>query len=437
MQSVDRDALQKKTLRVLVAGQVVAAAALSVAPIWVAGLSVKMTLIYLTILSGILLAVRQFWPIVRTRLVSLFVGLIIAVVMIQVESDSLVTSATRLILIGFIFLVFLVFGNPKFFRIAAINVFIFLLFFALTEIGFRFISDPQDSSQYEAIELFRNDRIDGPGKRSDVEIHSDKSGQRVTTDQPKSSSGRILIFGGSTTFCGEVADNETYPSQLQRSVIAAGFNMRVENYGKSAATATDRVEILRGITDLKSNDIVIFYVGVNEAGVGFTQRDVPVQLIRKLPELSTALQKASSYSRIADVLFRNLVFGGVSVTDESKDNAVAQFDMALREAETLTQRSGARFVPILQANLFTKTPRSEYDRDLGSMYGSELEPVVVDLYARMIGVVKSFELSGDATDVMNSLKVSPYFDWHHVDVNGNRQIARYIFDLLLDRNLLK
>ena len=52
-------------------------------------------------------------------------------------------------------------------------------------------------------------------------------------------------------------------------------------------------------------------------------------------------------------------------------------------------------------------------------------------------MVKSFELSGDATDVMNSLKVSPYFDWHHVDVNGNRQIARYIFDLLLDRNLLK
>ncbi|NCU80834.1 MAG: hypothetical protein EBV51_02350, partial [Acidimicrobiia bacterium] len=177
------------------AGQVVAAAALSVAPIWAAGLSVKMTLIYLTILSGILLAVRQFWPIVRTRLVSLFVGLIIAVVMIQVESDSLVTSATRLILIGFIFLVFLVFGNPKFFRIAAINVFIFLLFFALTEIGFRFISDPQDSSQYEAIELFRNDRIDGPGKRSDVEIHSDKSGRRVTTDQPESPRGRILIFG--------------------------------------------------------------------------------------------------------------------------------------------------------------------------------------------------------------------------------------------------
>lgn len=417
--------------------QSILTASVSVAPLWAAGLSVKKTLIYLTILSGILLAVRHFWPIVRTRLVSLLVGLIIVVIMIQVESDSIVTSAIRIILVGLIFLVFLIFGNPKIFQIVGINASIFLVFFGLTEIGFRFLSDPQDSSQYEAIELFRNDRIDGPGKRSDVEIHSDKSGRRVTTDQPVSPRGRILIFGGSTTFCGEVADNETYPSQLQRSIVAAGFNMRVENFGKSAATATDRVEILRNIDDLNSNDIVIFYVGVNESGVGFTQRDVPVQIVRKLPELATALQKASSYSRIADVLFRNFVFGGISATDETKENAVEQFDTALHEAEALSQRSGARFVPILQANLFTKIPRTEYDRDLGTMYGSELEPVVADLYASMSDVVKSFPLAGDATAVMNSLEVSPYFDWHHVDVNGNRQIASYIFDLLTDQGLFR
>ena len=91
----------------------------------------------------------------------------------------------------------------------------------------------------------------------------------------------------------------------------------------------------------------------------------------------------------------------------------------------------------MQANLFTKEPKSEYDEELGTMYGSALETVVTDIYERMADVVREYQFAGDATGVMNELEVSPYYDWHHVDEIGNQQIAAFIFDLLLKNDLLR
>ena len=114
-------------------------------------------------------------------------------------------------------------------------------------------------------------------------LNMNSKGLRVTTDQPSTYSGRVLIFGGSTTFCGEVPDQLTYPSVLQRILNDRDSGLLVENYGKSAATATDRVQVLKTVDDLNENDIVVFYVVVNESGVGFVQRDLPVWLVTKLP----------------------------------------------------------------------------------------------------------------------------------------------------------
>ena len=205
-------------------------------------------------------------------------------------------------------------------------------------------------------------------------------GLRTTTDQPKSGSGRILIFGGSTTFCAEVPDRLTYPSELQRMLNDRNSGFLVENYGKSAATATDRVQVLKSLDDIDQNDIIIFYVGVNESGVGFVQRELPSELITKLPELGNALQKISKYSRIADLLFRKLVFGGIEISESSKLKAETDFRKAMEEAESFTSKAGASFVPVLQANLFTRNPSSDYDQTLAKMYGSELGVVMPEMY---------------------------------------------------------
>lgn len=412
-------------------------AALVILPIWAAGLSVVKTVVYVTVVSSVMMAVRLSWPKPTSRAVTLGFGLVVALSVVLSESESINTFGIRAFFSALIFFGLLVFGNPAIFRVAVVNFLILLVLTVFVEIGFRFVVQSQASSQYEVIELFRSNRSDGPGIQKNNIINTDKDGLRVTTDQPPSPMGRILIFGGSTTFCGEVEDEDTYPSQLQRTILNAGFNMRVENYGKSAATATDRVEVLRNVSDLSANDVVVFYIGVNEAGVGFTQRDVPVQIIRKVPEIGTALQKASNYSRVSDFLFRSLVFGGVSVTEQSKMDAVNELEKALGDAQLIAAKVGADFVPILQANLFTREPKSDYDRDLGRMYGSDLEPVVTEIYARMEAVVGTYPLAGDATGVMNDLEISPFYDWHHVDKNGNQRIANFMFDLFSQKQLLR
>jgi hypothetical protein len=245
-----------------------------------------------------------------------------------------------------------------------------------------------------------------------------------------------LIFGGSTTFCAEVPDRLTHASILQRMLNERDSGLIVKNYGKSAATSTDRVKVLRTIDDLTKNDIVIFYVGINEAGVGFTQRDLPIGLIAKIPELGNALQKISKYSRIADLLFRKFVFGGIEISESSKFKAETEFRQAMEEAELFTTRSGAKFVPVLQANLFTRNPSTDYDQTLAKMYGSELGVVMPEMYDRLLPVISSYENFGDAREVMNNLEPSPYFDWMHVNAAGDQRIATFMRDLLIDKKLI-
>ena len=212
--------------------------------------------------------------------------------------------------------------------------------------------------------------------------------------------------------------------------------MLVENYGKSAATATDRIQVLKTITDLGEDDIVVFYVGVNESGVGFVQRDLPVSLVTKLPELGNALQKVSKYSRIADILFRKFVFGGIEISETSKLKAESDFRKAMQEAQSFVTNSGAKFVPVLQLTLFTRSPSSDYDLNMAKMYGSELGVVMPDMYERLLPIISEYENFGDARSVMNNLEPSPYFDWLHVDSRGDIRITTVISDLLFEKNLI-
>ncbi|GBL21728.1 hypothetical protein EMGBS4_17880 [Acidimicrobiaceae bacterium] len=159
---------------------------------------------------------------------------------------------------------------------------------------------------------------------------------------------------------------------------------------------------------MNEGDIVIFYIGINESGIGFTQRDIPVGLIGKLPEIGNALQKLSKYSRIADILFRKFVVGGIQISEDSKINAENEFATAMSEANSFATSAGAYFVPVLQANLFTRNPSSDYDQTLGNLYGSELGTVMPDMYERLRPIVSKYENFGDARAVMNNLEPSPY-----------------------------
>lgn len=93
-----------------------------------------------------------------------------------------------------------------------------------------------------------------------------RAGRRVTTGEPTHWSGRVLCLGGSTTFCGEVGDNQTWPSVLQQSLNDARIPVRVENLGRMGATAINRLVLLREREQLDDVDAVVLLFGINDAG---------------------------------------------------------------------------------------------------------------------------------------------------------------------------
>ena len=405
-------------------------------PIWASGLSSRRAIVY----SALFVALTYLVNFAKFRLSTLLAGLcalVFGCFLLLIERASFINSPIRIIIVVWLVLVMLIVSKQKVSKVVAANLLVFGVLSLFLEISSRLLTDSQSSSQFQYIELFRNSRSDGPGEMTQPVMNMNAKGLRVTTDQPLGYRGRVLIFGGSTTFCGEVSDRLTYPSELQRILNDRNSRLLVENYGKSAATATDRVQVLKSIDDLDKNDIIIFYVGVNESGVGFVQRDLPVGLITKLPELGNALKNISKYSRIADILFRKFVFGGIEISESSKLKAETDFREAMQEAEFFATKAGAKFVPVLQATLFTRNPSSDYDRSLAKMYGSELSVVMPDMYERLLPIISEYENFGDARAVMDNLEPSPYFDWMHVDSRGDLRIATFLNDLLLDRGVVE
>jgi lysophospholipase L1-like esterase len=404
-------------------------------PIWASGLSSWRAIVY----SALFVALTYLANFAKLRLSTSIAGLCALVFgsfLLVIERATFINLPVRIIIIVWLVLVMLIVSNQKVRNVVAANILVLGVLLLFIEIPFRVLTNSQSSSKFQYIEVFRHSRNDGPDAGSEP-VTTNSLGFRTTTDQPSTSSGRVLIFGGSTTFCGEVSDRLTYPSQLQRILNDRNSGLIVENYGKSAATATDRVQVLKSIDDLDNNDIVIFYVGVNESGVGFVQRDLPVGLITKLPELGNALRKVSKYSRIADILFRKFVFGAIEISEGSKLKAEAEFRKAMQDAESFATKSGAKFVPVLQANLFTRNPPSDYDQTLAKMYGSELGVVMPDMYERLLPIISAYENFGDARAVMDNLERSPYYDWMHIDSRGNLRIATFLNDLLLAKKLIK
>lgn len=312
-------------------------------------------------------------------------------------------------------------------HIVATNLVVLVCLLVVGEATMRMTRSFDGAKYFQPIEMYRQSAEGGPDQETSVPAGSDGSLRR-TTDQPAVSTRRVLLFGGSTTACAEVADAQTWPSALQRALGGTASTWRVENHGKSAATAANRATALESIADLAPGDLVVFYVGVNDAGVSFTSRDLPAPVLREIPRLSTILSRLSPHSVIADQLFRVLVFGGISTSEQAKRDAVSDFRAALTRAAAYSEERGARFIPVLQSHLFTRVNPTDYDRGLEAIYSKRLPEALNDIYPALWEAMRDFPGAIDARSAQDGLDRSPYYDWHHVDARGNEAIARFVYD---------
>ena len=256
------------------------------------------------------------------------------------------------------------------------------------------------------------------------------NGLRRTEPVPANPTRRIVAFGGSTTFCGEVPDALTWPSQLARRILYNGTE--VVNAGSSGATFADREKAFEGLDLTNSDDIAIFFVGVNDAVIG-SQANQVVGPLARWPRLRRFIEVTLSWSNLGRMALDRSQQLSYDITASSRE-AVDRFRQTLVRAEDVALTKNVRLLVVLQPSRLIET------RPIwGTQNESVEEPFIEsfrDFYRQLI---REPEFQGrivDGTRIFNSLDESPYLDFMHVQEEGNEAIASFMYAELKSRGWL-
>jgi acyl-CoA thioesterase-1 len=121
-------------------------------------------------------------------------------------------------------------------------------------------------------------------------------------DSPKESDLRILVLGDSLTAGYGLVTEDTFPAQLQKALLSAGYPVKVINAGVSGDTSAGGVSRLEwALADRP--DIVILELGGNDALRGLS----PEQTASNLEQIIVRLQQVGVDILLAGMLApRNL-----------------------------------------------------------------------------------------------------------------------------------
>lgn len=290
-------------------------------------------------------------------------------------------------------------------------------------------------------------------------------GHRVTRFSPKEAAQKIYIIGGSAVLGLEVPDEWTLPSQLQKLI---GEKAEVQNYGYSGITSNEELNILKNL-DLRANDIVIIYHGVNDALSGFlnadnvsTNQDEAAEnhFINSLSKGEKTILKILNdirYSLLKVHFFKNLlgdeptfIFQNFVPDFLKNQKLIGQITDKLNEHLThningmieITNTKNAALIHIFQPYLQKNALNTPYEKNL--LDNKAIYPLAV----RMV-LAQSYFLFGKIENGLKTYKVptaslsgvlsthenhGEYFlDFCHLNHEGNRLIASQIYNFL-DKN---
>ena len=91
---------------------------------------------------------------------------------------------------------------------------------------------------------------------------------------------------------------------------------------------------------------------------------------------------------------------------------------------------------LLQPNLYTKVPISEFEVRLKSTYPKHWEQTVVSGYQTLRNSLNAKSDFVDISDIFNNRPSAYFLDWAHVNSSGNEIIADEMFKVLKDRELI-
>jgi lysophospholipase L1-like esterase len=94
-----------------------------------------------------------------------------------------------------------------------------------------------------------------------VEIHHNSLGFRGPEFQNKGAKKRIVTIGGSTTYCVDVSDKDTWPYRLETLL---GNDYEVLNLGMPGHSTAEHLYLLGSLVPRLEPDIIIMQIGLND-----------------------------------------------------------------------------------------------------------------------------------------------------------------------------
>ena len=265
------------------------------------------------------------------------------------------------------------------------------------------------------------------------------SGLRVTTDSPAISKKRIIIFGGSTVFCGEVPDKLTSCSFLQNIFNQNKISATVINYGRHGSTLQNRLLYLER-SEFNRNDLILFWFGVNELGWKLMEGKTNIpSFILLLNRLSDGLKFFSQYFSLCT--FLSQIFDYIILEPVARIFSYFDLKRSFEKLEHLSQLRGFEYRVFLQPNLLTKTSltyREQVTSDffLSRRSGRITKRLLDKNYPKFRSLLVRYK-GIDASAIFRETTQEVFVDWCHLNSVGNQIAAEFIFEFVEGNGLLE
>ena len=264
---------------------------------------------------------------------------------------------------------------------------------------------------------------------------------------------KLFTLGGSTTYCSEVPDHLTYPSQLQKrlSENAATKNVRVHNLGVTTVNSHQEVDRLKfEIARGNVPDICIFLDGINDVHQGVYNKNVTGTIFGQEKQYQRKntlwrIAKNSATARLLANLSTQMAAVEIPPHLESPTEVrrlteltADHYEDTMLEAQRICDRHNILMIAFIQPTTHT-TPREILQKQ-GNLEaingeiinGSDQHAAYRTAFVALKGKIKTLKQKDihafDITDAFASTAQPIFLDATHVNDVGNAILSNIVFE---------
>ena len=247
----------------------------------------------------------------------------------------------------------------------------------------------------------------------------------------------IFLFGGSTTICAEVLDQDTWASQLSAELCKRGYNVNVRNFGESSFVSTqEMIKMLLTLQKGEKPDYVIFFDGYNDFYSAYQNGRIDYPQNAAFDVLS---YRAFNQQNFFNPIFLSATLKGVQHLARTKsvvytDAQILNLSTALKEQYVQTAHEVEalgvvyNFTPLFfwQPTVMTKPNRTAYEE--ASAQGAYADFARIGEYQNTTTMQESVPEFHDISNILENETEPYYIDQVHVGIRGDTKIAQAIAD---------